>query len=143
MRLLLSPNNRSQLLNFPCLRGRTTESYVFECASVFTRPHCAAGKTRYGEKKKAEGGVTTMAWGLSLFVHKNGVCVGPGPPSLILYQLTPTPHPHTLSRTQQRRKLTRVRHFSFFFLLFFPFAVTRFIAFLSAERCLNYRFEVP
>ena len=40
-----------------------------------------------------------MAWGLSLFVHKNGVCVGPGPPSLILYQLTPTPLPHAHTHT--------------------------------------------
>lgn len=43
-----------------------------------------------------------MAWGLSLFVHKNGVCVGPGPPSLILYQLTPTPHPHTHSHEHSK-----------------------------------------
>lgn len=58
-------------------------------------------------------GVTTMARGLSLFVHRNGVCVGPGPPSLILYQLTQTPHPHT--RTQRRKRLTRAWLPSLFF----------------------------
>lgn len=83
---------------------------------VYTCTLCSCEDQRCREK--AVGGATTMAWGLRLFVHRNGVCVGPGPPSLILYQLTPTPHPHT--RTQQRRKLTRAWLFSFFFPFFFP-----------------------
>lgn len=104
---------------------------------VYTCTLCSCEDQSWREK--AVGGVTTMVRGLSLFVHKNGVCVGPGPPSSILYQLTPTPHPHTHTPTLQRRKMTRAWCFSFFYFFFssfssrlplsVPFAVTRFIAF--------------
>lgn len=81
---------------------------------VYTCTLCSCEDQR--RERKGSGRETTMAWGLSLFVHKNGVCVGPGPPNSILYQLTPTPRPHThtRSRTQQRRKPTCTRCFSFF-----------------------------
>lgn len=39
--------------------------------------------------------------GFRLFVHKNGACVSSGPPGLILYQLTPTPRPHTHSSEEE------------------------------------------
>lgn len=140
IRSLLSPNSRSQLLNFPWFeRVEHGLVHVPVCTGVFTRARCAAVKTRDGEKKKkkAVGGVTTMAWGLSLFVHKNGVCVGPGPPSLILYQLTQTPLPHAHTHTNAAGGGNWLAADTFlslsvslFFSLSAPFAVTRFIAFL-------------
>lgn len=95
--------------------------------------HACRAAVRPEAGEEAVGGVTTMAWGLSLFVHKNGVYVRPGPPSSILYQFAPTPRPHTQKHRQQRRKLTRAWSFFFFFPYHFPFsapfAVTKFIAF--------------
>lgn len=53
IRSLLSPNSRSQLLNFPWFeRVERGLVHVPVCTGVFTRAHCAAVKTRDGERKK-------------------------------------------------------------------------------------------
>lgn len=57
IRSLLSPNSRSQLLNFPWFeRVERGLVHVPVCTGVFTRAHCAAVKTRDGEKKRSGRG---------------------------------------------------------------------------------------
>lgn len=133
IRSLLSPNG-STLLQ----RDKHELVHVWMCMGV---AHCAAVKNRDVEKKRWEWWPQWRVGGLSLFVHKNGACVGPGPPSLILYQLTPTPHPHTW--TQQRRKLTRSWCFFPFFSSFCSLCCHKIYCILSVEHFLNYRLEVP
>lgn len=62
---------------------------------VYTCTLCSCEHQRWRGKKKQWEGWPQWRGGLRLFVHKNGLCVGPGPPSLILYQLTLWPHPQT------------------------------------------------
>lgn len=91
----------------------------------------------------AVGGVTTMAWGLSLFVHKNGVCAGPGPPSLILYQLTPPP-PRPHAQTQPKEETdAHAWYFPAILSALCSLCCPQIYCIPSAGHFLNYRLEVP
>lgn len=74
------------------------------------RLDCAAVKTRDGEKKRSGRGDHNGV-GVTFICTQNGVCVGPGPPSLILYQLTPTPHPQTHTNTAEEETNSRLTLF--------------------------------
>lgn len=67
-------------------------------------------------EKKNSGRGDHNGVGVTFICTQNGVCVGPGPPSLILYQLTPTPHPqtHTHEHSRGGNWLTPDTLFSFY-----------------------------
>lgn len=88
--------------------------------------------------------------GVTFICTQNGVCVGPGPPSLILYKLTPSPHPQTHTNTAEETDSRPPPHPppTLFSLLFTPllssstpFAL-KIYCIPRAEHFLNYRLEV-
>ena len=102
---LLSPNSGTV---YPVVGGggawARTCLNVLHCLHVHTvqlwRPEMSRRSSGRGDHNSVWGGgvkfICTQKWCM---------CVGPGPPSLMLYQLTPTPHPRT--RTQRRKKRAR------------------------------------
>lgn len=102
------------------LSGWSTNWSMFDCTWLFTHARCAAANTRDGGEKKSSGRGDHNGVGVTFICTQNVVCVGSGPPSLILYQLTPSPHPQTHTNTAEETDL-RPRHvFLCFLLLFFP-----------------------
>lgn len=107
------------------------------CLGVYTCTLCSCKDQRWREKSSGRGDHNGV--GVTFICTQNGVCVGPGPPSLILYQLTATPHPQTHTHTNTAEEETDSRLTLFFLSLYpsclllsfsAPFAVWRFIAFL-------------
>ncbi len=88
---------------------------------VNTHAHYAAVKTRDGEKSSGRGDHNGV--GVKFICTQKWCMCRPRTTQLDPVSVnTDTPPSHTLTRTQQSRKLTRAWHFSFFFfLLFFPF----------------------
>lgn len=144
IRPLLSPNSRSQLLSSPCLGGWSTDSCTLQCAWVFTHAHCAAAKTRDGEKKQWEG---WPQWrGGCVYLYTKWCMCRPRTTQLDPVSVnTNTPPSDTHSRTQQRRKLTHAWHFFFRFtpLPLCSLCCLKIYCIPPAEHFLNYRFEVP
>lgn len=144
------PNSRSQSL-FPLVeRVEHQLVRVRMCMGVYTRTLCSCKAQRWREKSSGRGDHNGV--GVTFICTQNGVCVGPGPPSLILYQLTATPHPQTHTHTNTAEEETDSRLTLFFFvslLLLSPSLLLCSLCCLEiycippAEHFLNYRFEVP
>lgn len=106
--------------------------WLYMAVYTCTQCSCKQQSRERGEKSSRRGDHNRV--GVTFICTQNGVCVGPGPPSLILYQLTPSPHPQTHTNIAEETD-SHPRHFFLcFLLLFFPLLLPllwRFIAFLG------------
>lgn len=127
---------------FLCLPAEWVEHklvHVWLYMAVYTCTLCSCEHQRRRRErereKKSSGRGDHNGVGVTFICTQNSVCVGPGPPSLILYQLTPSPHPQTHTNTAEETD-TRPpdTFFLCFLLLFFPLRLpllSRFIAFFG------------
>ena len=84
--------------------------HVWLYMAVYTCTLCSCEHQR--RRKESIGRGDHNGVGVTFICTQNGVCVGLGPPSLILYQLTPSPHPQTHTNTAEE---TDSRPDTFFF----------------------------
>lgn len=129
------------------LSGWSTNWSMYMAVYTCTLCSCEHQRRRRERGKKGSGRSDHNGVGVTFICTQNGLCVGPGPPSLILYQLTPSPHPQTHTNTAEE---TDSRPPTLFFPLLFtpllssstPFAL-KIYCIPQAEHFLNYRLEVP
>lgn len=87
--------------------------------NVCTSTLCSCKHQRWKGKSSGRGDHNSV--GVTFICTQNGVCAGSGPPSLILYQLTPSPPSDTHSHKHSRGENWLAPDTFFFFSLFLLF----------------------